>query len=74
MGKKRQKRLTERQSLKKRVARKEFKPNLFGAFLMSFLGFKHEDLVKLAEVEGVLIGEKKSEPESSGPDSLGTRG
>jgi hypothetical protein len=65
--------MTKRQKSDKESASKVFKPNLFGAFLMAFLGLTPEDLVKLAEAEGILSREKKSGSASAVPDSLGTK-
>jgi hypothetical protein len=56
------------------TGRQEFRPNLFGVFVMELLGLTREDLVKLSEAERLLSGEKKSEPSLDGSDSLGTKG
>jgi hypothetical protein len=56
------------------TGRREFRPSIFGVFLMEFLGLTPEGLVELFEAEGLLSGEKKSEPSLDGSDSLGTKG
>jgi len=54
--------------------REEFEPNLFGVFLMRFLGLTRKDLILLSEAQRLLSGEKKSEPSLDDSDSLGTKG